>query len=143
MNEPRWDSYDGPIYTGIDELPDFEIERQDKLDKITHRFLQVIAEECGIDYNHRPLDWDIGSIMAVHEAVRRVLYWNHRVRVPYAAIDYEEEVMKASWKPYWIAFVAVILFDLVVFQGLSIVAFVEAGLVGLVVQGIYMAFRRG
>lgn len=48
----------------------------------------------------------------------------------------------SNWKPFWIAFVAVILFDLVAFQGVSILALVEAGLAGLIVQGIYMAFRR-
>lgn len=91
MNKPRWDGYDGPIYSGIVDLPDLEIARQDKLDNFTDQYLRYIARFMSMPDSDGRYDWNIDTIMAVHEAARRVLFENHGIRVPYAAIDYEED----------------------------------------------------
>lgn len=91
MSEPYWDGYDGPIYTGTDELPDFEIERQNKLDNATHHYLDYISRFLSMpDGSYKRYEWNIDTIMAVHDVARRVLFENHGVRVPYAAIDDKE-----------------------------------------------------
>ena len=90
MSEPYWDGYDGPIYTGTDELPAHEIERQDLLDNITHNYLYQIAIDLGISEDDEMFDFDINSVMAVHDVARRVLFENHGIRIPYAAIDDKE-----------------------------------------------------
>lgn len=84
MSEVQWSGYDGPI---VDELSKEDIQKQDELDNLTFNYLRTIARTLGISDDCFPLEWNIDTIMSVHEVARRKLYENHGIRVPYACTE--------------------------------------------------------
>lgn len=78
--EEHWEEYEGPI---VKELTDEDIKQQDFVDNTIY---EMLCQLTG-----KRLAWDVDIIHSVFCTVREKLWEHYRIRIPYAAVDEDEQ----------------------------------------------------